>query len=446
MLHLVRNAVSHGIEAPGVRIAAGKPAHGTVTLRARQELGQIVVEIGDDGAGLDLERLRERGAAMGLVAHDTPLDDPRIRELVFVHGLSTHVGTDAVAGRGVGCDVVRRAIDRLNGSLRVDSVRHRNTVFAITLPVTLAISRALLVRHAGDTFAVPLYFTERIIDVHEFELVESAGQRRIDIDGAFVPVRPLGDFVSGPTSPDGPILLLQVGNQRLVVQVDAVVTQEEVVVKSLGPLLRGHPMFAGVTIRGTGETVLILDVPSMADSALGRGTPARPAVPPVRRTPEPAPAPAIAPPAAAPAPPADLDRPLRVLFVDDSVSVRKVAERALRALGVEVTLAGDGIDALDKLRSGPFDLVFTDLEMPRMHGYELIRELRFVPAYRTLPVVVVTSRSGKKHRDEAQSVGASEYLTKPFTPRSLAAALVKFGGARARKLAIDAAAGGEAAP
>jgi chemosensory pili system protein ChpA (sensor histidine kinase/response regulator) len=153
---------------------------------------------------------------------------------------------------------------------------------------------------------------------------------------------------------------------------------------------------------------------------------------------------------AIPAPPiaaaVDAGRPLSVLFVDDSVSVRKVAERALRQLGVEVTLATDGTDALDKLRAGRFDLVFTDLEMPRMHGYELIRELRFLPAFQAMPVVVVTSRSGKKHRDEAQAVGASEYLTKPFTPRSLATALVKFGGARAGKLATDVAAGVEVAP
>jgi chemosensory pili system protein ChpA (sensor histidine kinase/response regulator) len=438
MLHLVRNAVSHGIEAPAARTAAGKPEHGTVTLRARQELGQIVVEVADDGAGLDLARLRERGAALGLVAHDTPLNDPRIRELIFVHGLSTHVGADAVAGRGVGCDVVRRAIDRLNGSLRVESQRHAYTVFSITLPVTLAISRALMVRHAGETFAVPLYFSERIIDATEVDIIESANQRRIQIDGAFVPVRSLGEFVAGKTSTTGPILLLQVGNQRLVVQVDEVVTQEEIVVKSLGALLRGHPMFAGVTIRGTGETVLILDVPSIADAALGRATPAQLAAPARPAMP------------AIPAPPiaaaVDAGRPLSVLFVDDSVSVRKVAERALRQLGVEVTLATDGTDALDKLRAGRFDLVFTDLEMPRMHGYELIRELRFLPAFQAMPVVVVTSRSGKKHRDEAQAVGASEYLTKPFTPRSLATALVKFGGARAGKLATDVAAGVEVAP
>ena len=446
MLHLVRNAVSHGIERPSDRLASGKPTHGTISLSARQDLGQVVLEISDDGAGLDLERLRERGVAMGLVAGDVPLDDPRVRDLVFAHGLSTHGTTGAVAGRGVGCDVVRRAVERLNGSIRVESVRHQRTSFVITLPLTLAITRALLVRQGGETFAVPLYFTERIVDAQELDIVESANLRRIDVDGTFVPVRPLSEFMSGTTAPTGPILLLQVGDQRLVVQVDEVLTQEEIVVKSLGTLLRGHPTFAGVTIRGTGEVVLILDVPSMVDDVQGRQAgSARPRLARAAASPMPSapPAPESRPVVEA-TPPTDIDRPLRVLFVDDSVSVRKVAERALRTLGVEVTLAIDGVDALDKLRAGHFDLVFTDLEMPRMHGYELIRELRFLPAYHALPVVVVTSRSGKKHRDEAQALGASEYLTKPFTPRSLASALIKFGGERARGLRLEDPAGGEA--
>jgi len=304
MLHLVRNAVSHGIEPAHLRNAAGKPAHGTVTLRARRSSGRSSSRSSTTAPASISSGCASAAPRSALVAHDTPLDDPRIRDLIFVHGLSTHVEADAVAGRGVGCDVVRRAVDRLNGSLRVESVRGERTVFAITLPVTLAISRALLVRHAGETFAVPLYFTERIIDVRddsEVEIVESANQRRLKIDGTFLPIRPLGDFVTGPTSPDGPILLLQVGEQRMVVQVDELVTQEEIVVKSLGSLLRGHPMFAGVTIRGTGENRAD---PRRAEPdrhwrsaaiapprAPARGSPARlpPRRPPRRQSPPPSP-------------------------------------------------------------------------------------------------------------------------------------------------------------
>jgi len=199
------------------------------------------------------------------------------------------------------------------------------------------------------------------------------------------------------------------------------VAYEEIVVKGLGTLLTGHPSFAGVTIRGTGQLVLIIDVPSLVEAkgsalvkrpVLVRGGEKRMLVEPVideaKKT------------------PASSSRPVRVLFVDDSVSVRKVAEMQLRALGAEVTVAVDGMDAMSKLRENHIDLVFTDLEMPRMHGYELIRELRFLPAYKDLPIIVVTSRSGQKHQDQARQLGASEYITKPFTVQVLEAALKKW--------------------
>jgi chemotaxis protein histidine kinase CheA/ActR/RegA family two-component response regulator len=429
LLHLVRNSVSHGLESPARRAALGKHATGVIRLRARQELGQIAVEVVDDGSGLDLAKLHARGVAMGLITASLPIDDPKVKDLVFVPGLSTVATAGAVAGRGVGCDVVRRAIERLNGSIRVETVPGRSTSFVITLPVTLAITRALLFQHGAQTFAVPLNFTERILDVQDRELLESAGRRRIELEDGFANVRSVGEFLAGTTSTreSGPVVILRVGDQRLVVQVDAVAAQEEVVVKGLGTLLTGHPLFAGVTIRGTGEIVLILDVPSLVENAL-----ARDAAPGLQAT--------------LPEPTATVDAaveqdigkgPLRVLFVDDSVSVRKVAERALESLGVAVTLAVDGIDALEKLHAQPFDLVFTDLEMPRMHGYELIREMRFLPAFRNLPVIVVTSRSGKKHREEAHALGATHYMTKPFSPQSLEAALEKFGGTPATRLAIS---------
>ncbi len=429
MLHLVRNAVSHGLETPSRRASSGKPATGLLRLRARQQLGQIAVEVFDDGGGLDLAKLQARGVAMGLIGADVAPDDPRVKDLVFVPGMTTSATAGAISGRGVGCDVVRRAVERLNGSIRVETTPGRSTSFVITLPVTLAISRALLLRHGDQTFAVPLNFTERILDVHANQIVESAGRKRIELDGEFMSVRSLGEFLGTPPArDDGPVVILRVGDQRLAVKVDAVSGQEEIVVKGLGALLTGHPTFAGVTIRGTGEIVLILDVPSIVDSAI--------TVRDVRD------AAAVDEPfldAAEPAPEkAEEPARLRVLFVDDSVSVRKVAERALQALGVEVTLAVDGVDALEKLHARPFDLVFTDLEMPRMHGYELIRELRFLPAFRSLPVVVVTSRSGKKHREEAKAVGATHYMTKPFSPQSLASALSMFGGSRASQLGVVA--------
>jgi chemosensory pili system protein ChpA (sensor histidine kinase/response regulator) len=460
MLHLVRNAVFHGVEVASARQAAGKDRVGTIHLGARQESGQIVLQVADDGRGLDLAGLHARGLAMGLLPAETPVSDPAVKDLVFAPGLSTASATGMVSGRGVGGDIVRKAIERLNGTIRVETTAGAGTAFTITLPLTLAITRALLVRHADRLYALPLYFAEHIFELAQAQVVESLGVRRMRLGGSFIQVRSLSELLGGAQGAlaHGPVLVLRVGEQRIAAQVDAVVAQEEIVVKSLGALLSGHPVLAGVTIRGNGELVLIVDVPGIVQRILASaapqaaaapaGSPAQGGAPAASPAPaaevralvdgskvpvpagaerESAGAPASAP---GPAPASEGGGPLRVLFVDDSVSVRKVAERALKSLGVQVAVAVDGMDALEKLRAQTFDLVFTDLEMPRMHGYELIRELRFLPAYRALPIVVVSSRSGQKHQDQARALGATDYLTKPFSAESLGAALKRWGPLR----------------
>jgi chemosensory pili system protein ChpA (sensor histidine kinase/response regulator) len=426
MLHLVRNAVAHGIERPAFRTSIGKDRVGTVELTARQESGQIVLEVRDDGAGLDLEALRARGIALGVLPPGTELDDPRVKEMVFVPGLSTRQTAGDLAGRGVGGDVVKKTVDRLNGSIRIESTRGVGTLFAIRLPLTLAITRALIVRRGNQSFAIPLHFAERILDVHEQELTVTGDLRRVKMEGMLLPVRHLGAFTGADApSGEGPVLMLRVGDKRMALQVDSIVAHEDIVVKNLGSILSGHPIFTGINVRGNGELVLIVDVPGLIE---GRGTlvgkrvaeqgsvfeqeqPDEAAAP--QRRAEAAPAPAQT-------------RAARVLFVDDSLSVRKVAEMQLKEIGAEVTVAVDGLDALAKLRELEFDIVFTDLEMPRMHGYELIRELRFLPAFKNLPIVVVSSRSGQKHRDQATQLGANEYLTKPFTAQMLHAMIKKW--------------------
>ncbi len=442
MLHLVRNAVVHGVERIGEREARKKARAGTITLIARQHAGQIGIEVRDDGAGLDLAALHARGVALGLIAPDLPLQDPAVRELVFHPGLTTRTRAGAVSGRGVGCDVVRRAVERLGGSIRVESEPGRGAAFLITLPVSLAITKALLVRARGHAYAIPLHFAERMVEVSESTFVESAGVRRVKVDGNLLPVssfdRHFGLAV-GETrrTPGRAVILLRVGDHRLALEVDEVSGQEEVVVKSLGPFLVGHPLFAGVTIRGSGELVLILDVAGLMQNAQrgaqGQGVRPAKAPGPGEYAARPArSAPTVTQPPRAPAAPAPVaERALRVLFIDDSLSVRKFAEMTLESLGVEVTLAVDGIDGLNKLRSEPFDLVFTDLEMPRMHGFELISELRFLPDYKDLPVIVVTSRSGQKHQQQAKALGATDYLTKPFSVAMLQAALERWGKRRA---------------
>lgn len=475
MLHLVRNAVVHGIESQSKRQASGKTPTGTIRLSARQQAGLIVIEVADDGAGLDLARLRARGIELGLIDADVSADDVRVRELVFAAGLSTKESADDVAGRGVGGDVVKRTIERLNGGIRVETTKGRGTSFLITLPLSLAITRALLVREGGSTYAVPLYFAERIIDADTLTVARTGGERRVLVDGVFTRSRHLEEYFEAavPASRGGPALVLRVGDDRVVVQVDQVLGQEEIVVKKAGELVDGHPLFAGVTLRGTGELVLILDVPGLLEehgghrqvtddvagptraltdsssalavasggdsvtdsSATGSGSgSARAESPAVRAKVDPkpdpvaerAPAPAPAKPKAKPEATKPVDGKLtglRALVVDDSISVRKVAEGHLKAMGLEVVVAVDGVDGLAKLREGHFDIVFSDLEMPRMHGYDFIRQLRLLAAYQKLPVVVVSSRSGQKHQDHARGVGATDYITKPFSQQSLEAVI-----------------------
>jgi chemosensory pili system protein ChpA (sensor histidine kinase/response regulator) len=321
--------------------------------------------------------------------------------------VSTRSGADDVAGRGVGGDVVRREIEKLGGDIRVRSEQGKGTTFTITLPLTLAITRALLLRHAGQVFAVPLAFAERLIDLNQAESVESAGVRRVKIESGYEPVVSMDSVLGRGSrqSRSGSAVLLRAGEKRMAVAVDRLLGQEEIVVKNLGELLTGHPLLSGVTLSGDGELILILDVPGLLDpngsaargaAALAGGEQALPTGPP------------------------------RVLFVDDSLSVRKVAEKLLSELGAEVTLAADGQDALEIMGRQEFDIVFTDLEMPRLHGYELIQSIAASPELRHVPVVVVTSRSGQKHRDEAHALGARDYLTKPFNQEVLGKALRKW--------------------
>jgi chemosensory pili system protein ChpA (sensor histidine kinase/response regulator) len=412
LLHVVRNAVAHGVETPEARAAAGKDPVGTVSLTARHESGLIGLEVRDDGGGLDLARLHEAGVRAGLFPADTPLDHPSVPEALFAAGVSTRAGADAVSGRGMGGDVIRREIEKLGGDVHVRTTPGQGTAFTITLPLTLAITRALVLRHRSQAFAVPLAFIERIVDLSEATVQESAGQRRLRLDAGYETLHPLhtllghGERERGPAA--GAALIVKAGDRRLAIAVERVQGQEEIVVKGLGELLSGHPLLSGVTLSGDGELILILDVPGLLDPRSASTV-------------------------------AALDDetggetgPPRVLFVDDSLSVRKVAEKFLTDLGAEPTLAVDGQEALDLLARSTFDLVFTDLEMPRLHGYELIQAMSASPGLREIPAVVVTSRSGQKHRDQAQAVGARDYLTKPFSQATLGQMLRKWVPRRAR--------------
>lgn len=442
LLHLVRNAVVHGLEPADRRVALGKPRAGAISLTARQEQEQVILEIADDGAGIDVARLKAAGVERGLIDANVPETDPRVLDLVFAHGISTTDRADDVAGRGVGGSVVRKAVDRLNGVIQISTKAGAGTTFRIALPLTMSITQAVLLRTAGVTLAIPIAFAETIMPNEGLDVVETFGRARVRIGDRLLPIHDTRRlFPEVADRPVGALVVCIVGGERVAVIADEVIGQEEIVVKSLGTLLDGHPLFSGSTQRGDGELVLILDIPGAVANvtATGEVEPAAPigpvsassaqSVAPSQAHSAVGPAPA---PTAVPADPAKIllsevaplptDRP-RVLFVDDSLSVRKVGERMLASIGADVVTAVDGQDALDKLRSMSFSLVFTDLEMPRMHGFDLIREMQYLPAYRAIPVVVISSRSSQKHIDQAISMGAREYLTKPFTPEILAAVI-----------------------
>jgi chemosensory pili system protein ChpA (sensor histidine kinase/response regulator) len=461
LLHMVRNAVVHGIERPADRELRGKPRAGTISLRASQIHGEIVLEIADDGAGIDLAKLRQAGIRRGLVPADIPDDDPRVIDLVFARGVSTLDTVDDVAGRGMGGNVLKRAIDRLNGTIQITTQPGRGTLFRIALPLSMAITQAILVRVGGVLLAIPIVFAETIALTASLEVVDSFGRARIRLGDRMLAMRQTWKIFEPRMLRTPPthkmVVVCVVGGERIAVLVDEVIGQEEIVVKSLGMIVEGHPLFSGATSRGDGELALIMDIPGMLEAeatgerrivhAVRGAAGAAPLAPAGAAVPLP-----VAPQgsggiAAATAPepaherldtdpdsraPRDIELGevaalpagrLRVLFVDDSLSVRKVAERMLTGLDVDVISAVDGLDALDKLRAMAFSLVFTDLEMPRMHGYELIREMQLLPAYQDIPVVVISSRSGQKHIDQALAMGAREYLTKPFSPEILAEVL-----------------------
>jgi chemosensory pili system protein ChpA (sensor histidine kinase/response regulator) len=427
MLHLVRNSVAHGIEPADARRAAGKDPVGTVLLTAVQEAGQVVIEVADDGRGLDLARLTDKAVALGYLAPGEVPAPGMIEDLIFESGMSTSAKAGDVSGRGMGMDIVRREIQKLGGRIRVRTVAGRGVTFTIHMPLTLAVRRVLLVEQGGEVFAAPLHFAGRVVTLAEARVDTTAGVRRIEIDGRWLPLAALSGLLDGAGDADfrrGSAVVLRLGDQAAALRVDRVLGQEEIVVKKLGDLLDGHPLLAGATFSGDGDVILILDVPGLLDRAAGRSASAAPSP----GTASAAPAPRRADQPVAPAAPAGR---LRVLFVDDSLSVRRVAEKFLRGAGCEITLAVDGRDGQEKLRAGAFDLVFTDLEMPRLNGYEFLREIRRVPAYRDLPVVLVTSRSGDKHREQARLAGATDYVTKPFTAEILEAKLKLWTGRRA---------------
>jgi chemosensory pili system protein ChpA (sensor histidine kinase/response regulator) len=409
LLHLLRNAVVHGIESPDERRGLGKAPRGTIRLRASQRGGAIRLEVGDDGRGIDADAVGQEAVRRGLVAADVlPRLAPReVLDLVFLPGLSTASAPSTVAGRGVGMDVVRTNVGRLGGSIDLESQPGSGTRFTFTLPLTIAITEVLLVRVGREVMAVPATAVTSIVVADPASIESAGGEPRLKLeDGTvrLVDVAQVLELARFETSARRVALVLRSGPQGLAIAVDELLRKDEVVVKALGRFLEALPMYAGATISQEGRVVLVLDPARLTTFAARSG---RAGAAAAGRT-------------AATA--LDAEPPARrVLLVDDSVSVRRFVGQMLERAGLRVVTANDGADALERLRELPFDAVVTDLEMPRVDGYELIRDLRRRPGLRDVPVVVLTTRAGDKHADLARRLGVARYVTKPVDEQSFVA-------------------------
>jgi len=404
LMHMIRNAVDHGIESPEQRQAHSKPGTGTIRLAAYQRGGFVEIELEDDGGGIDPQLLRESAVRKGLLTGEqaSGMDDRSALELIYHPGFSTRSVVTSTSGRGVGMDVVRENVERLNGHTRIDSVPGRGTRFTISVPLTLATTRAVLIGQGDQLFAVPASAVERSSRVQAHGVASLEGIPAVQIDGHPVPVVELSDLLErtgdGQQSWGGsdwrPYFLLHQGDRRIAFLVDRLVAEQEIVIKSLGWPLRRVRNVSGAAVLGSGQTVVILNPADMLKSAarlLSSGARRRYS--------------AVA------APRAGRQR-RRLLVVDDSLTTRTLVRSILEAAGYDTVVASNGVEALRMLRDEPVDMVVTDVDMPAMDGFALTAEIRRDERLSRLPVVLVTSLEGNKHRERGVAVGADAYLVK----------------------------------
>jgi chemosensory pili system protein ChpA (sensor histidine kinase/response regulator) len=381
-----------------------------VSLGASHRGAFVVVEVADDGRGIDADRVRRRAVTQGFVRAEAAaaLTDREALELIFRPGFSTALEVTTTAGRGVGMDVVRANVGRLNGEIDVDTEAGAGTRFTLRLPLTVLVTEALLVRAGTEALAVPLNAVHVIATLGPEALRSGPDGDTALVEGRWLPLMHLDCALGLPVVPPParlPVLALRGGGGLFACAVAHVLHKEEIVVKPLGAFLDGIGPYAGATVSADGRVTLLLDPVRLGELAM---------VPAAAR------APASAPPLATVAGgrgPRGLSdvRKGRVLLVDDSISVRKFVGHMLEKAGFDVTTATDGADALTRLAEGRFDVMVTDLEMPRLNGYELLEDVRRRAATRDLPVVILTTRSGAKHESLARRLGVSHYVTKPVT-------------------------------
>jgi len=436
LVHLVRNSVAHGIERPVDRIAAGKPELGKVSLRAYHRGNHIYIEVEDDGRGIDYERVKQSAIERGLVSPETAdrLTERDLREMLFHPGFTTAPVKTELAGRGVGLDVVRANLNALNGEIDIQSVRGKGTKFTLKVPLTLIISPALFVRCGVTNFALPLAVVEEIRRLRADEIEDVGGKLLTKVRDVVTEVVRLDTYLGLP--PLEPIngyfrmVVANAGNRQIGLVVEEVLGKDEIVIKNLGEYLRRVKLFPGTTIAPDGSLILLIDLNRMVANEPTERRPLQASASAARIF-----APGSTAVARGTIPAEAIDRVEQerlIVVADDSISVRKFVGRMLEKNGYRVKLAADGMEAAELVTQHGCHLVITDLEMPRMTGYELMVQLRQSPTTRRIPVMVVTSRAGAKHRDRAMKEGAAAFLTKPVQEDQLIAAVEQLMGTEAR--------------
>jgi chemosensory pili system protein ChpA (sensor histidine kinase/response regulator) len=425
--HLLRNCVAHGIEAPSERQRVGKDANGQITVAVAHEGNEVAVEFRDDGAGLDLARIRERALAMGLIAAGATPSDAELANLIFTPGFSTAASVTELAGRGIGMDVVKNEVAALGGRIETASAPGQGTSFRLVLPLTTAVTQVVMLRAGAVTIAVPATLIEIVKRVPAAEVAYAYASGQFDAGDRVLPFFWLGALLqAGGRSNEVPgrtlaVLVIRSAAQRIALHVDEVVGNQEVVVKNLGAQLVRLPGLAGVTLLASGSPALIYNPVALATlygddarAAMQQALANVPATPQDTRS------------------ESEQARAPLVLVVDDSLTVRRVTQRLLQREGYRVVVAKDGLDALDKLADELPVVVLSDIEMPRMDGFDLVRNLRADSRLAPLPVIMITSRIAQKHRDHAAELGVQHYLGKPYSEDDLLGLVARYAGLATR--------------
>jgi len=400
--HMLRNSIAHGIEDKTTRKKAGKPEEGHITIALSREGSEIVMRVSDDGGGINIDAVKEKAIERGLMKPDAKLSNKEISSFILESGFSTAQSLSQIAGRGVGMDVVNSEIKQLGGVMDIDTVPGEGTTFTIRIPLTLSVSRALLVQVGEDTYAIPLLSISGIerIDATELEHLLATENPTFNWVGEDYDLMHLTNVLGvgqGTVSSEmskQPLLLARSGEHRIAFAVDNLYGSREIVVKSLGPQLSTLQDLAGATILADGSVALIIDMPSLIRRGLARKSQMGVGEA-ITAT--------------------EVEKEPLVMVVDDSITVRKVTERLLKRHNMRCITAKDGVDALSVLEESIPDVMLLDIEMPRMDGFELATHIRNTDRLKEIPIIMITSRTGEKHRQRAMDIGVNIYMGKPYT-------------------------------